>query len=585
MKKPFFAYRSFWKEFGAMRNFARIGVREFCIFAGHSANSLGEPYSQYDPIWKWYGKYDFKPLDEQVEDLLQICPDARIICMIDINSPLWLARQLQIDSYSQLSGTLCNKIWCQETAKYLEAFVNYSELHYGDRIDSYVIMCGKTDEWMDVSHGMETPEIFEAYSEWCSRKELPPPDDVPTIKQKNNAIPVPGGYFIRSPEQSENAITYWNFISSLIASKIAFFTGIVRKLARKETQIGVFYGYQIQLRCMACNLGHLAYQEVESCPSVDFVISPGIYADREMGGNSGFMTPNGTVHLHGKNCLYEIDHRTTSANMKLTQFVSLDWMNAWKSPMEDIAGLRREFCRTLFHGASLWWFDMWGGFFTEKHQLHTIEICRSIWEKYADTAFQPEAEIALVIDPDSALYIKACKENDKVYQSYYSLNRIGAPYQVYTLQDWRKLPSKIKFVIFDSIAKIAPAELEELRKKLLSRVSCCWCGPCGVTDGKKMICQPLPGKLITHLNEATPEALRTEAEKAGVHFFTDKLLPVWYGRNLLMVHTAEGGNLKISLPHNAGKVTELFSAWNSALDGNTFHFCFDSPDTRLFLLE
>ena len=32
-KKPFFAYRSFWKEFDAMRRFAEIGVRQFAVFA------------------------------------------------------------------------------------------------------------------------------------------------------------------------------------------------------------------------------------------------------------------------------------------------------------------------------------------------------------------------------------------------------------------------------------------------------------------------------------------------------------------------------------------------------------------------
>ena len=98
-KKPFFAYRSFWKEFDAMKRFARIGVNQFVVFPGNSTNSLGEPYCQYDPVWKWYDTYDFTPFDEQMNDVLRICPDAEILCMIDLNSPLWLARQLHVDSY------------------------------------------------------------------------------------------------------------------------------------------------------------------------------------------------------------------------------------------------------------------------------------------------------------------------------------------------------------------------------------------------------------------------------------------------------------------------------------------------------
>ena len=109
-KKPFFAYRSFWKEFDAMKRFAQIGVRQFVVFGGNSTNSLGEPYCQYDSIWKWHDTYDFAPFDEQMNDVLRICPDAEILCMIDLNSPLWLARQLHVDSYAELSLAECNEL-------------------------------------------------------------------------------------------------------------------------------------------------------------------------------------------------------------------------------------------------------------------------------------------------------------------------------------------------------------------------------------------------------------------------------------------------------------------------------------------
>ena len=33
-KKPFFAYRSFWKEFDAMKRFAQIGVKQFVVRHG-----------------------------------------------------------------------------------------------------------------------------------------------------------------------------------------------------------------------------------------------------------------------------------------------------------------------------------------------------------------------------------------------------------------------------------------------------------------------------------------------------------------------------------------------------------------------
>ena len=61
----------------------------------------------------------------------------------------------------------------------------------------------------------------------------------------------------------------------------------------------------------------------------------------------------------------------------------------WKNETEDIAGLRREFCRSLFHGTSLWWFDMWGKFFTGRETLREIARFKQIWDRLADRNRQP----------------------------------------------------------------------------------------------------------------------------------------------------------------------------------------------------
>ena len=83
-KPPFFAYRSFWPEFEAMRQFKEAGVDTVCIFAANTDNSLGQPYSQYPPVWRWFGKYDFDSLNRQFDDVLAVNPNANFICMIDL---------------------------------------------------------------------------------------------------------------------------------------------------------------------------------------------------------------------------------------------------------------------------------------------------------------------------------------------------------------------------------------------------------------------------------------------------------------------------------------------------------------------
>ena len=113
-EKPFFAYRSFWKEFEAKKRFASIGVDQFAVFASHSTNSLGEPYCQYDPTWLWYDTYDFAPFDQQVNDVIGLCPEAKILCLIDLNSPLQLTRQLYVDSYPAVTLAAAHDRWIIE---------------------------------------------------------------------------------------------------------------------------------------------------------------------------------------------------------------------------------------------------------------------------------------------------------------------------------------------------------------------------------------------------------------------------------------------------------------------------------------
>ena len=584
-QKPFFAYRSFWKEFDAMKRFARIGVKQFVVFAGNSTNSLGEPYCQYDPVWKWYDTYDFTPFDEQVNDVLRICPDAEILCMIDLNSPLWLARQLQVDSYSAVTLAECSSRWKKNTGNYVRAFVDYAERKFGSRIVSYIMMGGKTDEWMDHSGGVESESKRLAYRDWCGKQGLPEPEDIPGFGKRNHTSHEQDGLKMRDPVTDHEAIQYWRFHSEINADSILEFAGMVRSQVSRPVELGVFYGYILQLEYSTVSLAHLAYEKVESSPDIDFVISPGDYKDRPIGGGSGFMTPNGTVKLHGKDCLYEIDHRTTSANMQLTPYVALSWMDRWKDLDEDRAGLRREFCRTLFHGSHLWWFDMWGKFYEAQENIDVIAKCREIWEKYADRSFAPEAEVALVVDPESALFIGPnAYDRPLMTPVLKALNRLGTPYEVYSLNDLPNIPRRIKFAVFTGVVKLDDRNRAELELFSAGR-QFFWNGPAGLTDGKDWCEQSLPGFRFPDFSAVTADILRREALKAGVHFFTESSCPVWYGRDLLSIHCADGGKMKISLPKAAGSAEELFSGRCLAVNGTQFEYEFGKPETALFKLS
>ena len=52
VKERFFAYRSFFAEFEAMKNFGGVGVNTITIMPSNTTNSLGEPYCQYPVFWR-----------------------------------------------------------------------------------------------------------------------------------------------------------------------------------------------------------------------------------------------------------------------------------------------------------------------------------------------------------------------------------------------------------------------------------------------------------------------------------------------------------------------------------------------------
>ena len=408
-KGSFFAYRSFWPEFSAMRQFKEAGVNTVCIFPANTANSLGQPYCKYPPVWRWFGKYDLDSLNKQFDDVLAVNPGAGYICMIDLNTPLWLQRQLALgghsaecESFTMLSCACANPAWRKATGEYLEAVVKHMEARYGDRVRAYLPACGQTDEWMDYSRGAAGRTKTQAWRAWLQahgKAEVP----VPALERLDRAS---FDDLIRDPATEQDVVDYAQFTGDLVADTVLEFAAKTRALIPKHRQIGMFFGYILELtNSRLVWAGHLEYEQLYRSPYIDFFVSPGTYGDRPMGGGSGFMVPNGTRRLHNKGFLHEIDHRTPTYNVKLDEFVSIGWMVPWKDQAQTNAGLKREFALAIINQASLWCFDMWGGVFQTPETMRLVEQSKKLWDQYGATPLKSRAEVALVVDPHSARYL------------------------------------------------------------------------------------------------------------------------------------------------------------------------------------
>lgn len=611
-KNVYFAYRSFWPEHEAMKEFFAAGVKTVCIFPSSTTNSLGEPYSKYPAVWRYPDTYDWESFDRQFDEIIALNSEVEFLCMVDLNTPIWLARMLgmagdgNFDSFIDLTNCLTNPRWNELTTKYLDDFLAHAEAKYGDRIRAYILACGQTDEWMDYSAYRSSRAKNAAYAAWRSERGLP---------AENFATPdlLDKGAFenrIHDPSSESAALDTIAFTQELVADSILRFARRTKEATGGDKEVGVFFGYILELsdwRMTGC--GHLAYEKVFADPAVDFFISPGTYWDRPIGGGSGFMAPNATRLLDNKGYMHEIDHRTTTYNCALNEFVSIGWMNNWKSPAENVAGMRREMALALVNHASCWFFDMWGGAHEYEGGYENIAAMKKIWDAFAADRSASAAEILLVADPQSAAIY-----NDRIEATAFfpavrrQLNRLGAPFEICSFNDLDRLDlTPYKLVIFPGSFLITAERQKTLDEKVLcGGRTVLWLGPVGISDRKSLDVGRV--ERLTGVPYAEKELQKTErsgwtslylrdpwqakfpllkeaAVSAGVTIYCDEPIPVYANRRLVAIHVAQGGAKKISLPKTAAKVVELFSGKTVAENASEFVYEFAAPETALFELQ
>ncbi len=617
----YFAYRSFWPEHETMKRFAQAGVHTYCVFPANTTNSLGEPYSKYPANWRYPNSYDWNSLYRQFDEILAFDPDAEFLCMVDLNTPIWLTRMLasygdgSFDSFVDLSNCLASPSWRQQTEKYLVDFLAQTERRYGEKIKAYILACGQTDEWMDYCAGRSSRAKLDAYKKWEEANGLAPRPwptfeefDVATFENR-----------IRDPKTEQNALQAQRFEQELIADSILDFAKIAKKETNYKKEVGVFFGYILELtewRAVGC--GHLAYEKVFSSHDVDFFISPGSYSERLIGGGSGAMAPNETILLDGKRRLHETDHRTTTYNCDLNEYVSITPIARWSSEDEDVAGLRRELCFALIDRSSIWFFDMWGGSYKSARAFENVATMKRVWDEEVGKQGERVAEVLLVVDPQSMARIndRAPKSGVTCIATRNRLNHIGAPYAVCSFNDLNKIDlSNVKLAILPCSYYLTPERRELLREKLLrDGRTVLWIGAAGIDDGESLDVARVKettgveyGKAefvqverqgffgvgeekwksaaLSNIGNIDKISLKEIARQAGVSLYVEDDSPVYASERLVAVHTKAGGVKKITLPRQVARVKELFSERVVAENVKEFEYEFAEPETALFELE
>lgn len=605
----FLAYRSFQLHMNTMANFAKEGYDTVCVFPAHSLNSLGEPYSPYPPTWIWYDKVDFTPFDKMVEDISRVMPDARLLCMIDLNSPSWLEHNVissVCDTFMNLGKAVHSPVWMDATEGYLKKFVKYANEKYGDRIDAYVIACGSTDEWYDYSNGTECSDRRKAWREYQIGKGRPDPIDIPPQSVREH---VAHDGFIRDPKEDALAIEYWHFCNESISGTAMRFAADVREIVGDRAEIGIFYGYILEKTVCLVSCGHLDYEAVFDCPNIDFVISPGTYVDRRIGGGSGFLVPSGTAEVRGKRLLHECDQRTHTYNPYLNANITLNTAR-WEDENSTVSGLKREAALGIINRTHLWWFNMWGGFYEGEQVMKTLGKIKQLWNSLSSSPRKSISRVCMIVDPDSTYYIN--QQDVRVEKmnrdTRKKLSRLGAPYDIYSFNDIPLIEDfdRYKLVVFTSLFEITPEKKKILTDKVMKggRTLLWLYAPGIVTDGvldtagceeltgipygaSGVVTKQADGYVSAYIHDydlLTPAVLKKLAKDAGVLINVEEEIPVYAEGNLLAIHTADGGDIEITVDKGYTSAEELYTGRRIAVENGSFKYDFATPDTALFRL-
>ena len=614
------AYRSFQKELDETRAFAEMGVNLRAFGICNTDSALGKPYSDYPPVWTGPGEYDFGPLETMVGDLLAASPNAEFICLLDLNTPRWLARQLHLDSFDAISHAAAMPQWREETMRYLRELVSYMERRWGDRIRAYSLMAGQTTEWFEFQCPVTATEPKDAaWRSWCAARGLNHGESMPAAADLRKAA-FEG--VIYDPATEAKKIDYWRFHNSLVADALLEFAHAVRGIVGDAREIGAFFGYYFICSKGLGSIGHLDYERVAASPDIDFFSSPATYTERSCGFSTGSMAVAGTLRRHGKRILHEIDFwpETRTPPWKGVKY--------WNMPEETVAGNLREASFALVNGVSWWWFDMWGGMFTNPDVRRNISKLAQLHARFAETLPPPEADILVVADPDSAYGMVdpsmlaaldgpppgpgLCPDGFKPTRGCgdhirNGVSRIGATYDTCSFDDLLHIDlSRVRLVCLPATWTITHEKAKVLRDCVCrDGRTVLWSYAPGVSDGAMLDVERIeawagvpfktPGISTTardgwtavyaydyHL--FTPETLRAIAEEAGCFLFTEELLPVCSNGRLLAVHCGQGGTKRIRLKSRCVRVTDLLDGREVATDCEEFTDTFSSPDTKLYEL-
>ncbi len=457
------AYMTYLEKYNRYEDFTKSGYDFFSVpvlFSGRwvSATDGFTPFKK--GIFDVKNKPHFSLFDEAVEKILSVNREAYIIPRVNMCMPVWWEKENPGDVNIKPDGTVCRESLYSEkyradAEKMLREFIRYvNNSKYASHIIGYQLAGGNTEEWFH----------FDLNGGYCKNAENGFKNflesNYPELKYKG----LPDLYLLNKRQnyfKDKYLSAFLEYASVAVAEDILQFASAAKEETHNNLVVGTFYGYSLEVTNPLW--GTHALGILLNSPDIDFICSPNSYIGiRSFDCDWTEMYPADSVRLHGKMCFQECDIRT-HLTVHLHEKDSLyDPKNILSAPVWDGLktkekaenAVKKSFVRQLVKGNGLWWFDMWGGWFSDSDIMYEMSEFRRIYsESLNKDSRKVKTDIAVFTDETSYKYLTSHDLRNAVYDMRKSLGLMGTPYCVYDVFDFPEVYKNYKAVIFTSGVK------------------------------------------------------------------------------------------------------------------------------------
>lgn len=529
------AYITYFEERSCYNDFADAGYKLFSVNTAFSSLPLNSStgFAPFYGIFDNKEKPDFSKFDRDIHRVLSADKNAYIFPRVSVTMPQWWVDSHPNETVFCPDGNrreaLYSESFLQTGDEMLKKFIRHVQSSdYAENIIGYQIAGGYTQEWFHFDFNGSVSGCTEIMFGKYLKKHYP--NEYPGF------IKAPADCNFSGLGMIEDIFLqrYIEFVNASVAETIAHFAAAIKELTFHKQTVGTFYGYCLET--VNPLSGTHALSTLLDCPDIDFFCSPvGYIHTRPLGYDWSDMTVGESIKLHNKMYFLECDIRTFLSDYPGNCRAGADPQKkytgaVWKGPETaelSVSAIRKAFYRQLTHSNGLWWFDMWGGWYSHPLLMAEMKQFRQIIEEdiLNDTPYT-QADVALFAD--EKIYRKLCRGQpicNVQSDIRIALGNTGIPYDSLFISDMKEC------IKYKAIILPIPFDTEE-------------------TVRLKEICRKHGIPVLQASFEKSvfsPEELRDFLKGAGVWCYCESNDVIYKGRGYICIHAASGGEKEISL--------------------------------------